>query len=286
MRKLLHANFSRLWRNKFFWLGILLMMLAGIRNLAYNVRIPGHPDPNSLMFAAGMIISPIVAAFVGLFIGAEYSNGTIRNKIISGHSRCIIYLANWLVSITAASILHIAYLLVVAVGGAILRFGFIVKPAVSLVLSLVSVVSVITLCTVFLLLAMLIRNKAIAVAVLLLLSVIFILYSDNVKTLLDESEYFPTMWVDDDDVVQGHYEKNPNYPTGVRRQYYKVMYNILPNSQITQIREMADTAAGKNKGYITEEQQKSLVRFCCGSALLILLCNGGGVLIFRKKDLT
>ena len=285
MRKLLRANFSRLWRNKLFWLGILLMMLAGIRNLAVNVSRSGYLDPNSLMFAAGMIISPIVAAFVGLFIGAEYSNGTIRNKIISGHSRCIIYLANWLVSITAASILHIAYLLVVAVGGAILRFGFIVKPTVSLVLSLVSVVSVITLCTVFLFFAMLIRNKSIAVVVLLLLSVSFIYYSDFYKSQLDTSEYIPVMWDENDDAVL-LYKKNPDYPTGVRRQYYKVMYYALPNSQIKQIREMADTAAGKNKGYITEEQQKTLVRFCCGSALLILLCNGGGLLIFRKKDLT
>ena len=46
----------------------------------------------------------VLSAFCSLFVGAEYSDGTIRNKIAVGHSRAAVYLAN-LVTCSAAGVL-------------------------------------------------------------------------------------------------------------------------------------------------------------------------------------
>lgn len=49
-----------------------------------------------------VILAPIVnAVLTALFIGNDYSSGTMRSKRIAGHRRGIIYLANLLVCICA-----------------------------------------------------------------------------------------------------------------------------------------------------------------------------------------
>ena len=45
------------------------------------------------------------------FIGTEYSDGTIRNKIVVGHSRSTIYLANLLTCCFAGLIMCLCFIL-------------------------------------------------------------------------------------------------------------------------------------------------------------------------------
>lgn len=288
MRKLLHANFSRLWKDKVFWLGTAVAIIAAIYSIIYAVSEPAEyrSELVSLMFGSGELISLVVAAIVGFFIGTEYSSGTIRNKVVSGHSRASIYLANWLVSAAAAAIVHFAYLLTTVGLGVVLHWTIVVKPSALLLLCLVSTVSVIALCTVFLLIAMLIHNKPIAIAILLLLTVGLSYYDGIVDERLHESEYINYYaWYDEEGVLHEEQSvENPHYPTGALRRYYEIMYDLLPGSQIRQVRDISISAYGA-KGVLTAEQNRSMALFFGYSALLILLCNGCGVLIFRKKDL-
>ena len=54
-------------------------------------------DIDEALFQFPMIHGVMLAAFVPLFLGADYSDGTIRNKLIAGHRRSGIYLSDLLV---------------------------------------------------------------------------------------------------------------------------------------------------------------------------------------------
>ena len=51
----------------------------------------------------------VAAVFISLFVGSEYSDGTIRNKLVVGHSRMRIYLANLIVCSIACVLISLAY---------------------------------------------------------------------------------------------------------------------------------------------------------------------------------
>lgn len=85
MNKLLTANFFRMFKNKLFWAGILFMAAVGIGFplVNYNTMIkndyPLYLDSTFFMGAA--FIGVVLSIFCSLFLGTEYSDGTIRNKM-------------------------------------------------------------------------------------------------------------------------------------------------------------------------------------------------------------
>ncbi len=99
MRKLLSANFSRLFKTKAFWLGMGAMVLA-----FFIIHRP-HSSPlyfEKTFFQYTLLIGFFVAIFTALFIGTDYHDGTIRNKIILGHPRQALYISNLIVCFAAA----------------------------------------------------------------------------------------------------------------------------------------------------------------------------------------
>ena len=91
MRKLLSANFSRLWRSKIFWVleslsaivGAVFYILAIIntKNIGENWYLASG---NYYFFIGLVIVGAIMAVFSAFYIGSEYDNGTIRNKLNVG----------------------------------------------------------------------------------------------------------------------------------------------------------------------------------------------------------
>ena len=75
-------------------------------------------------FGQTVAVSIISAIFIGLFIGTEYSNGTMRNKLVIGHSRGAIYFSNLAVCIAAALLIHIVYVATTLVVGLIIFVNF------------------------------------------------------------------------------------------------------------------------------------------------------------------
>ncbi len=126
--------------------------------LEYHILDEGTAD----IFSGGIYTLFIAAVFVGVFVGTEYSDGTIRNKIITGHSRCRIYLANTLVCTLAAVLMNLSFILATLIlGDAILtpsRFS----TREILFCSLSSSAAIAAATTVYLLFAMLIQSRAIA----------------------------------------------------------------------------------------------------------------------------
>ena len=91
MRKLLRAIFSRLLRDRAFRLIAVLMMLLGASMAVINaVRISREGTVwimDFSLFTYVTIVPVLTSLLTALFIGSDYSGGTLRNKLIVGHSR-------------------------------------------------------------------------------------------------------------------------------------------------------------------------------------------------------
>ena len=186
MRKLLSAGFARLWRNKVFWAGhilisgvIILAMLSNYREQQQYYDFTYTSD--TFIPGCYMFIGCFTAVFAALFLGTEYSDGTIRNKLIAGHTRASLYLSSLILTLAASLLVStVSVLLAAAVG--IPLFG----PPVNIPLLLekigVGSLLVLSFAALFTFLAMLIHNKsllsvtAVLTFFLLLFAALFGLY--------------------------------------------------------------------------------------------------------------
>ena len=95
MSKLLSADFARLKKDKVFWIGMIFMFVLGILSPVMNyidMNRGGYEIPlESSFFVYAIYIGILLSAFCSLFVGTEYSDGTIRNKIVIGHGRIQVY---------------------------------------------------------------------------------------------------------------------------------------------------------------------------------------------------
>ena len=138
MNKLLSAEFARLKKNKFFWVSVgLMVVVAWYTVISVYLNMKKYDDYyvglESILFAHVFCMGVLTAAFSGLFIGTEYSEGTIRNKLVIGHTRRDIYLSSLIISITAGLIICLSYIIAALIPGVIL-IGFSEEMIVEMVL--------------------------------------------------------------------------------------------------------------------------------------------------------
>ena len=109
MRSLLSANFLRLKRSHLFWGTLILSFGFGVwvavTQVLEQMRYGGFEDSPAFSRYTS-IIGVVIAVFVSMFFGTEYSDGTIRNKLITGRSRVSIYLANlvWCMEVSSTAV--------------------------------------------------------------------------------------------------------------------------------------------------------------------------------------
>lgn len=150
--------------------GIALPLIHDMDNKNNSIGWTWDFNLFSYMMFAPILLS-VVSAF---FIGSEYSDGTMRNKLIAGHHRSHIYLANLIVSIVAGVILSAAYLVpYTCVGVPLLGVGKTDFLKIFLYLGLNMALAV-AFSSVFTLIAMLCQNKAYTVAGCILLTCVLL----------------------------------------------------------------------------------------------------------------
>lgn len=118
MHKLLSANLNRLRINKAFWLTVILMILVEIF-LGWLVLKHNSTRIDIVLFISLQGIGILTSVFFSLFLGTEYSDGTIRNKIIAGHKRSSVYLASFVTGIISITIIYLAWIFIGGILGII-----------------------------------------------------------------------------------------------------------------------------------------------------------------------
>lgn len=291
MIKLLKGDFVRLFKSKVFWLGVVFMsgFASTVVYAKWNEskKFPDYYDPPDSMLLVGAIyISIVIAVFIGIFIGTDYSSGTIRNKHVMGHSRVAMYLSNLIICITASIFMHIIYIAVIAAaaGTGIIR-KFEMSPGNVAAQVLISIFAVAALSAILLFVSMLISSRSAGVVSAIILSLIMIIAAGRIDSWLREEEYttgYAVTIAEDGGVVyqpQGA-EKNPRYMTGAKRKTLEFVNDVLPVNQISQL------LFGK-QGATPEgiEENDFSAWFPLYSLSLAAVVTTAGVLLFRKKDL-
>jgi len=115
MSKLLYAGFARLRHDTCFWTILLVIAAIGgilpVSSYRNMQRFPDYVIPLENSFTSYIpLIVIFSAAFCSLFIGTEYSDGTIRNKIIIGHRRTDVYLSNLIICFAAECVICLAFI--------------------------------------------------------------------------------------------------------------------------------------------------------------------------------
>ena len=268
MRKLLRANLFRLRRSRAFWLSAAA---AFVLSALYLLRV----DAESAQTLDQQIMQmfpflPILhAAFVSLFLGLEYQDGTLRNKLIVGHSRGQVYASCLLTSITGCFGIVLAWALGAVAG--ISRLGWFTAPAGTLLLA-AALILLLTAATaaILTLLCMLLANRAVSAVTAILLSFGLIALGSVLYNALTEPELLSAAVMTVNGFEIGAPEPNPNYITGSLRTVYQFAVDALPTGQAILLANQELARPGLS---------------LCASACLLLLTSAAGSLAFRRKDL-
>lgn len=278
MSRLLSADFAKLQKNKFFWLCIIGMIGFGLfMKIMEYITMQQYsneaPSLNSMLFVYSMVIGFLTAAFVSLFVGTEYSDGTIRNKLIIGHSRVSIYFSNLITCSVACLLMCLAYLLPALAAGIPLcgvetaDFRSLVGMAVcSFIMSLAFT----SLCT---LVGMICQNKAMTAVITILSVCLLFVASVYISAKLNEPETYPEISAlsEEGTVISTREVPNPGYVRGTQRQVYEFLNDFLPTGQSV-ILTRGDTEAATPLLPVY-------------SAGITAAAAGIGIIIFRKRDI-
>ncbi len=278
MSRLLCADFAKLKKNRFFWLCIIGMVGFGLfmkimEYITMQQYADEAPPLDSMLSVYSMVIGFLTAAFVSLFVGTEYSDGTIRNKIIIGHSRAAIYFSNLIACSAAGFFMCLAYLLPALAAGIPLcgiktaDFRYL---AGMILCSFIMTLAFTSLCT---LVGMLCQNKAMTAVITILSVCLLFAASVYISAKLNEPETYPEIssFADDGTVIDARDVPNPGYVRGTQRQIYEFLDEFLPTGQSVIL----------TRG----DKDASFLLMSAYSAGITAVAAGIGIFIFRKRDI-
>lgn len=272
MRKLLGANFARLKKSKVFWLCMGFMFFFGLYRVwnQYRDKAEFSVSLNESLFNHAIMIGILCAVFVSLFVGTEYSDGTIRNKLVIGHSRTSVYLSNLITSIAAALLMVAAYTLPILALG-IPLIGSLTAPAPLIAATALGcILMTATFCSLCMLLGMNCQTKATVAVITILASFVLLMAASLIAARLDAPEYYSNYVITEEGPSVTEEMPNPDYLRGTKRLVYETILDILPTGQGIQYASM---------------QGAHLWQMPLYSAGIILISTGAGIAIFRKKDI-
>ena len=255
MSNLLRADFFRLWRSKSFWACMMFQVGTGafvpVSCYLYELRHPipysQHLDAEFLNFLPFVCI--LFALFCALFIGTDYSDGSMRNKLVVGHRRWEIYLSHLVTCTVACLLMCVGYLLPYLVVSRPL-LGPLQRDAWTILVYV---------------------GVALVLTVALVLSFGLLLSGSYLYSYLN---YPPTYTQVTYNSVSGELEEQeapyPFYLEGTKREIFQLLCDVTPGGQIMQC---------------VVWDAPNLPLLPVYSAALTVVTTGAGLWGFRRKDL-
>ena len=275
MSRLLTANLTRLKKSHAFLAEIIFMILFGVYEpiVRYiNGKKSGEivPLDNGFFLCVALLLI-LAAVLCSLYIGTEYSDGTIRNKVIVGRRRTAVYLANLVACALACLVLCLAYFAAYLCVGLPLLGSFQAAPPQIAFYLLCTALLAIAASAVFTLAAILIQNKAAAVTLCLLGAFALLLAGSFINSRLTEPETYPSYsLMADGEIIHEGEEPNPLYLRGTKRKVCEFFYDFLPGGQAVQIASWTIVHPWNLPLY---------------AVIITITTTGCGICAFNKKDL-
>ena len=277
MRKLLSASFSRLWKEKMFWIAFVFMSIgsACFSWMSYNTAMKNTGIEfyvEDMMFNMLPMIGFVFVFFISMRLGTEFDEHTIRNKLVVGYNRTQVYFAEYITCMTASLILLVVMLLCSTLSGWFFfrKFQSGWMEVAFLLLCCVLMASVFSAMSVGI--CMNVRNKATSlVASLVILFAILLLASFRINVLAEEPMAYSSISITVEGGVQfGDLVENPAYIDGFQRTIYELIADILPTGQTIQLNNL---------------DYERAVRWPLLSVIMLLVSTFAGYLPFRKRDI-
>lgn len=280
MRNLISANFYKLKKDRSFWFAFFLMFSwSTVQLIAPLIEAAQDPDRglpalDALFVQYYPLIGGLCGILTGLFVGREYSDGTMRNKVIAGHSRSMIYLSNLVVSTAAGWLLDLAWIIPMLLLG-IPLFGLFSSPLTIAAYTLVSLFMIAAFTAVFTAFAMLITNKTNSSISIICAFLFVLMLGSACYNQLCEPEIIQggdIVVADGGNVRMENLEPqiNPAYVSGNTRKLLTFGRDFLPTGQAIQM---------------TNEEKIDAPILLAFSSAIIVLSTYTGITVFRKKDL-
>lgn len=281
MSKLLSAGNIRLRKSKVFWLGLFFMFGLGvfmvITKYSDMIRYNQNEFLDDSLFVYVPIIGCCCAVFCSLFSGTEYSDGTIRNKLIIGHTRKNIYCSNLLISIGATILMAVAFVLSYCTLGAFLLKAPQMQIGAMIFYFIISLFTMVAFTSLFNMLSMLITKKSVSAVACLLIFIGLLIGVSYITARLSEPEFtFPSIRTSSGSIVmysrgdETEMVPNPKYLKETARAIYQFFYDLTPFGQSLQFL-LKD---------IVHPVQMIVYSLC-----ITVVTSVGGILAFNKKDL-
>ncbi len=283
MAKLVISDFSRMAKSLCFRIymgfaaiyGVITVLseyisLCNAQNMGFDVNFA----IDRLAFNGLLAIMFAAAVFAGMFVGREYSDGTIRNKLVVGHGRFGIYLSNFTVC-AAVNVLALLINLIAVFSIGIPLMGIDMSAGEAAVNIVISVIAIVSITALFIFIAMLVKSKASALVILLLFTFFMFGATSFVDSLLEEPEYYGGMELvatEDNgfEYRMAEQEKNPYYLEGDARKAFEFLNDFLPSSQLYRIASLNAPELAKTAIY---------------DIIVLIAVTEAGILLFRKKDI-
>lgn len=281
MQNLLSAGVRRLWKDRVFWTLLVAifavsatLMFLCTRQAAIDRQAGFIKTLDNYYFVLAPAMGILCAVFTSLFIGTEYGEGTMRNKIIVGHTRTRVYLANYICCLLAGLCFLAAWLLAGLVG---IPFVGLWAASAGCVITnvLVMVFLTATWTAIFTLLCMLSKNKAIMAVLSILLCIAMLVGASMIYNALLEPEFtnFAETTISGNTIAEyevGGQVPNPYYLKGAIREVFEFLSDTLPGGQSMQAATI---------------QIARPVLSLISSAVITVATLLVGLLAFRRKDL-
>ena len=281
MIKLLRANLLRAIKSKTLWAWAIAYALYAIAlpifikiNAALSEEMPeGISD---LLFSSNYGLSgfPLqgvgVAIVTSIILGADFHNGTLRNKIILGQTRSNIYISNLLTIMIVSIAFNVVYMLLFFCISMPL-FGSFASSASTILwvfvngtLMMMAYSSIMTL--------IIMSTKHSTAAIITAFVVLFVgMFSFQICTsIISAEEFIPSYNLDEMGELVETVIRNPHYPSPQKKALLQFIIDLFPSGQSMQI----------SGGEYSHNWQMALY-----SLGWIGATSGAGILTFKKSNL-
>lgn len=275
MNKLLNASFKRLITNKLFLGSLAFMFIAGLympvpqylQSLKSELSVT---ELDRVFFSYVLFISVISSVICSVFIGTEYSDNTMHNKVSVGHKRTDIYISNLITCVLASLAMFLTFVIPCLCVG-IPLLGFFLKNVTVIILTVItSFLLILAYNAIFCLIAMLCRSKTTGAIICIFAVLLMIIFGSYLNSSLEQPKTTAPYVLTADGVKQEAAQPNPYYIGGVQRQIFIFLLNFTPGGQTVQI-----LSGGA----------ESFLIMSAYSAFIFIFATGAGLYFFRKKDL-
>ncbi len=275
MVKLLRSNLSRLIKFKPFY-AALALQAGTILFVTLNSYLASLKSGSQLwadmlfqFTVCSLLSAALLAVVCSLFIGADYQNGTIRNKLISGLPRYKIYFANLITVMVIAECMNVAAMLVFYPLTLPLFGGFIEKTNMLLTTFFLGNLTLLVYASLYTAVAMTTKNTVAALIVTVASLFIMNLVGQYLIAEITQPLTYTQIVVNEFGEQVTETIPNPYRKSDAVLAFFQVLLNIFPSGQLVVL--------GSDKIVAWQAAVSSLC--------LIGFSGGIGLAVFSKENL-